>query len=121
MNQRQRLIFRSIAAGMLAVGFVGAPSARQEPARAPASPDAPYRAVVKNYCLSCHNSKSKAGGLELTGINTQDLRDHSEVWEKVARKLRARQMPPPGSRRPDEATHIAALNALEASLDNLAV
>jgi hypothetical protein len=114
-------MFRSMAAGMLAVGFVGAPSARQEPARAPSSPDAPYRALVKTYCLSCHNSKSKAGGLELASINTQDLRDHSEAWEKVARKLRARQMPPPGSRRPDEATHTAALTALEASLDNLAV
>ena len=121
MNRRQRLMFRSIAAGMLAVGFVGAPSARQEPARAPSSADAPYRVVVKTYCLSCHNAKSKAGGLELTSINTQDLRDHSEVWEKVARKLRARQMPPPGSRRPDEATHTAALTALEASLDTLAV
>ena len=121
MNRRQRLMFRSIAAGMLAAGFVGAPSARQEPVRAPSSADAPYRVVVKTYCLSCHNSKSKAGGLELTAINTQDLRDHSEVWEKVARKLRARQMPPPGSRRPDEATHTAALTALEASLDSLAV
>jgi mono/diheme cytochrome c family protein len=125
MNQRQRLIFRSMAAGMLAVGFVGTPSARQEPAgapaRAPSAADAPYRAVVNTYCLSCHNSKSKAGGLELSAINTQDLRDHSEVWEKVARKLRARQMPPPGARRPDEATHTAALSALEASLDSLAV
>jgi mono/diheme cytochrome c family protein len=114
-------MFRSMAAGILAVGLVGAPSARQEPVRAPASADAPYRAVVNTYCLSCHNSKSKAGGLELTAINTQDIRDHSEVWEKVARKLRARQMPPPGSRRPDDATHAAALSALEASLDNLAV
>ncbi len=68
------------------------------------SADAPYRALVSTYCVSCHNSKVKAGGLALDAINTQELGAHHEAWEKVALKLRAHQMPPPGARRPDEAS-----------------
>ena len=86
----------------------------------PSSPtDPPYRTLVSSYCLSCHNSKAKAGGLELDTINTKDPAEHWDVWEKVVRKLEARQMPPAGSRRPDEAAYTAALDALEHSLDGL--
>jgi mono/diheme cytochrome c family protein len=90
----------------------------QAPASAKASAAEPYRAVVNTYCLSCHNSKTKAGGLGLDELNTQPLGDHWESWEKVVRKLRARQMPPLGARRPDEATHAAALASLETALDS---
>ena len=37
-----------------------------------------------------------------------------DLWEKVARKLQARSMPPQNSRRPDEATY----NALETGIEN---
>ncbi len=120
-NPGTRLTVRWLAAGALAVGFAGAPGAQQrsDPAPSPTTSDAPYRAVVNTYCLSCHNNKVKAGGLELDTINTQELTAHQAAWEKVVHKLRARQMPPQGARRPDEATHAAALNSLEAALDSL--
>ena len=52
------------------------PVAQQAPAQSPTAParaqrlakasaGEPYRAVVNTYCLSCHNSKTKAGGLGL--------------------------------------------------------
>jgi hypothetical protein len=112
-----------MAAVVLAVGAVGTPGAQQQPSREPATPpaDAPYRALVSTYCVSCHNSKAKVGGLALDAINTADLREHTDAWEKVVRKLRAHQMPPTGARHPDEATHTTALTAREAALDNLAV
>ena len=81
----------------------------------------PYRALVSSYCLTCHNGKAKAGGLALDSINTQDLGGHWPEWEKVARKLRSRQMPPVGSRRPEESAYVVALSSLETSLDGLAV
>ena len=31
------------------------------------------------------------------------VREHRDVWEKSLRKLRGRQMPPPGSRQPSQA------------------
>ena len=108
-----------MAVAALAIGSTGAPDRRRIVAHRRHHRE-PYRALVNTYCLSCHNSKSKAGGLALDAINTQDLGAHSESWEKVVRKLRARQMPPPGSRRPDEATRVSALSALEASLDSAA-
>ena len=113
----KRWMLRWMAAAVLAVGAVSVPGAQQERERSTPAADAPYRTLVNTYCLSCHNSKVKSGGLELDAINTADLRDHADAWEKVVRKLRARQMPPQGARRPDEATHTAALAALETALD----
>ena len=43
--------------------------------------------------------------------------DAAEAWEKVARKLRTREMPPPGRPRPDDSTYGAVAAALEAALD----
>jgi hypothetical protein len=42
------------------------------------------------------------------------------VWEKVVRKLRAGQMPPPGSPRPDKAAYDAFASWLESELDRAA-
>jgi hypothetical protein len=53
-------------------------------------------------------------------MNAQDIGGHSQVWEKVVRKLRSRQMPPPGMPRPDEATYDAIVSSLESSLDRAA-
>jgi hypothetical protein len=50
-----------------------------------------------------------------------NLAEHTEVWEKVARKLRGRTMPPVGRPRPDEAAYDSLVSYLESSLDRLAV
>ena len=42
---------------------------------------------------------------------------HSDVWEKVVRKLRARQMPPVGMKRPEESTYNTVVAWLSDSLD----
>ena len=125
-NLGKRWMVRWAAAAVLAIAFAGTTGAQQgspsqQPSASSTSLDAPYRAVVTTYCLSCHNAKAKAGGLELDSINTQPVGDHWESWEKVVRKMRARQMPPIGSRRPDEAAYTAALESLESSLDRVAV
>ena len=80
----------------------------------------PERAVVNQYCVGCHSTKMKAGGLALEVVNAQDVSQHADVWEKVVRKLRARYMPPAGLPRPDEATYKAVVSSLEASLDRAA-
>jgi Protein of unknown function (DUF1592)/Protein of unknown function (DUF1588)/Protein of unknown function (DUF1585)/Protein of unknown function (DUF1587)/Protein of unknown function (DUF1595) len=108
----------TIAAG-LAVGLVSVPQARQGSTATVPGADPAYRATVTTYCLTCHNSKTKAGNLELDAIVAQDPGAHWEAWEKVDRKLRARQMPPVGARRPDESTYTAALASLESALDRV--
>ncbi|MEO5739661.1 MAG: DUF1592 domain-containing protein [Vicinamibacterales bacterium] len=124
-NRRVRWIFPGIAGALVAISGVGAPAAQQpRPVTASehsALPGAPYRTLVSTYCLSCHNSKMKAGKLELDAINSQDLAAHQEAWEKIVLKLRAHQMPPQGARQPDQAAHAAALTSLETALDGLSV
>ncbi len=53
-------------------------------------------------------------------MTSETLTAHPEVWEKVVRKLRTRQMPPPDKKRPDESTYKTVLSRLETSLDALA-
>ena len=107
-------------AGLFAVGgFVCTLGAQQKPSGASPPPAEAHRAFVDTYCLGCHNNRAKTAGLELDTINARELDENWEAWEKVVRKLRARQMPPAGMRRPDEPTYKAALASLEASLDRL--
>ena len=80
----------------------------------------PERALVKRYCLACHNAKLKTGGLALDAVSKDPVVDHAETWEKVIRRLRARQMPPVGIPRPDEPTYNAVIASLESALDEAA-
>ena len=73
------------------------------------------------YCLSCHDDDKKRAGLSFEKVLDHDVAQHPEVWEKVVRKLRARQMPPAGRTRPDERDlRRGRLASLEASLDRAA-
>ena len=75
------------------------------------------RSFVNEYCAGCHDSDTKKGNLDLEPISSQDVTQHPEVWEKVVRRLRARQMPPAEKKRPDESGFKTMLSALEQSLD----
>jgi len=80
----------------------------------------PERALVNKYCVGCHNGKLKTAGLTLDAVGKEPVTSHPEIWEKVVRRLRARQMPPAGLPRPDEATYAAVLSSLESALDDAA-
>jgi hypothetical protein len=54
------------------------------------------RTVLKTYCISCHNQKTKTGGLALDNVDPTNVAENPEVWEKVVQKLQVRMMPPPG-------------------------
>lgn len=96
-------------------GFVGLLSA----GRAGLSRE-PHVDVVETYCLSCHDTDHKKGDLALDAVLSSGIGQHPEVWEKVVRKLRSRQMPPIGKERPDDATYDAVVASLEAALDTAA-
>src|SRR5438045_1923536 len=78
---------------------------------------APLQQMVSRYCVDCHSSEEKGAGLALDGLVKEDVSGHLEAWEKVARKLRARQMPPAKNPRPDEETYKTVLAGLEGALD----
>ncbi len=73
--------------------------------------------LVQRYCLGCHNSKMKTAGLSLENLS---LEAHPGEWEKVVRRLRARQMPPAPLPRPDEASYQSLVRSLENTLDRSA-
>src|SRR5262245_59308410 len=97
------------------------PEAEQSAARRPAAARAPigpaYRALVNDHCLDCHDNGGKEAGLSLEAIVAEDVAKHPDIWEKVVRKLRTRQMPPVGEGRPNDATYVAAIASLEKALD----
>ncbi len=86
----------------------------------PQQPAQPQTAFTNQYCVGCHNDKLKSGGLSLASVNSRDIAEHTQTWEKVVRKLRARAMPPAGIPRPDEKTYDAIVTSLETSLDRAA-
>jgi hypothetical protein len=94
--------------------------ARQAPSQAAAHSSVPHVSLVDDYCLSCHDKDHEKGGLVLETVMTHDVSQNPEIWEKVVRKLRARQMPPIGKERPDNAVYDAVIASLEASLDRTA-
>jgi hypothetical protein len=104
---------------LVAAGFAFTLEAQQAPPRPPASAS-PQVSLVDEYCLSCHDEDHKKGGLVLESVAAEGVPRHPDVWEKVVRKLRARQMPPVGKERPDEATYEAVISSLEKSLDRAA-
>src|SRR5206468_5789363 len=82
----------------------------------PAAPPA-TRALLDEYCVTCHNRRLKTAGLELDSLDLDRVRDHPQQWEKVVTKLRTGEMPPPGRPRPDAASYRAIVTALEGELD----
>src|SRR5579863_7013007 len=81
---------------------------------------APQRAVLDQYCVTCHNQKLKTAGLMLDKLDLAHVSEHAEEWEKVVRKLRAGMMPPSGLPRPNQAAYEALTVALENELDRAA-
>ena len=59
--------------------------------------------LMKEYCVDCHNAEKHKGDLNLLPIlETPNLAENREVWEKIATALEERDMPPEKQRQPSE-------------------
>jgi len=83
------------------------------------SPEAQL-ATIKQYCVGCHNDRTKVGGVSFEGITADSVGQRAEVFEKAVRKLRGRVMPPPGARQPQGEATDSLVAWLETSLDHAA-
>ncbi len=112
----------ALATGWLA-GEAGAQSATE------------YRALLDDYCVTCHNQRTvddqsdqitplrsqlRALGLALDALDLSEVAADPGHWEPVVRKLRAGLMPPAGRRRPDHVTLDQFRVWLETELDGAA-
>ena len=87
-------------AGTVAVLAVTSPSVKSATADT-ATPSATLDqhsvwAAWKIYCDTCHFGPKARARLNLEALDLANLDDNGAVWEKMLRKLRNREMPPPG-------------------------
>jgi hypothetical protein len=75
------------------------------------------RKTLDTYCVGCHNSRARAGGVAFDALTLDAVHDHADVWEKAVRKLRGRLMPPPTSRQPEQSEIDAFVTWMESRLD----
>ncbi len=79
------------------------------------------RALLDQYCVTCHNKKLQTGGLSLDLLDPANMHEHAETWEKVVRKLRAGMMPPSGMPRPAAPVMDSMVSFMEKELDRTTV
>ncbi len=103
---------RGLPTLLLALGLAD-PSPAQEPAES-------GRKFVALYCAGCHDGAERAGGLDLEAIAADAPERHPEAWEKVIRRVEARQMPPAGSPRPKGQAADSVVAWLAGKLDRRA-
>ncbi|HEY7390650.1 MAG TPA: DUF1592 domain-containing protein [Bryobacteraceae bacterium] len=97
----------------------GQPASTKAAVPASASPAA-ERALLDQYCVTCHNDKLKTANFSLQNLDLNTVGDHPEIWERVIRKLRAGMMPPPSMPRPPLAKYEQLRDWLEAQIDRKA-
>ena len=104
----------------------GAPGAARAQATAKAVPPTPVaaaadqNAVIKRYCVTCHNDRTKPAGLSLEKFDAAHAAENAEIAERMIRKLQAGLMPPPGVPRPAPDAHAALVHSLETTIDTAA-
>jgi len=119
------IVVALLICGVIGIGAADRPStARSSHADAPEHPkvgrEETVRRFVKQHCADCHSGEDAAGRLDLKTITAVDITRDPVAWEKVVRKLRARQMPPAEMPRPSERSYQAVLSVLETKLDRAA-
>jgi mono/diheme cytochrome c family protein len=123
-KRRIRLMSRSVAAVIggtaLAVAAAGYLQLHAV-SRATLQIGSERRALIDQYCVTCHNERLKTAGLAFEQLDPGDVGANPDVWEKVATKLRSGAMPPAGRPRPDAAIASAFVASLETALDRAAL
>ena len=111
---------RSRALARLAVGLGAAVLCATVSAETPTPLDKSVKTVINQYCTNCHDAEEQKGKLDLEKLSESEVTQNPEQWEHVIRKLRARQMPPPGKKRPTEDIFDDVVARLAAPLDKAA-
>ena len=114
------IVFVAASVPAMTGGQAPVPAPRSASAARGTTPSS-QQAFLKQYCLSCHNARTKSGGLALDALDPASVdAQHSETWEKVVRRLRTGMMPPEGAPKPSPAARETFTAGLEADLDRAA-
>ena len=105
----------------IALALLSSVSASQRAAVRQAAPGLDsHRALLDQYCVTCHNQRLKTANLMFDTMDFAQIPKDAETWEKAVRKLRGGLMPPPGARQPVRAAVDSFVSFLETTLDKTA-
>src|ERR1051326_7711951 len=128
MKKTLVVVMGLVAILSLVFAVYGTPAGRQGHAAAPSADSvAAQKAIVTQYCMTCHSDKAKSAGMDSARKINFDQLDVAHVgkdaktWELIVRKLRAGMMPPSGMKRPEPAVYKGFISWLENELDRNAV
>ena len=77
--------------------------------------------TLNQYCVVCHNDALLTADMSLEGVTAAELAEHSDVLEKVLRRLTTGEMPPTGMPKPPDSVRFELVSWLETQLDEQAV
>jgi mono/diheme cytochrome c family protein len=109
-----------LLAGLLATAALSGFQQGARPTKPQTATPPTAKTVLDQYCVGCHNDKTKTANFSLEKADLAIAGDHPEVWERVIRKMRAGMMPPPGMPRPPLATYEGVRDWLESEIDKKA-
>jgi mono/diheme cytochrome c family protein len=118
-NPLSMLLAGAVFVSAATLSAQNSPPQNSSPQNSP-SAAATHRATVDRFCIACHRGNTPAAGLHLDTFDFANFETNGATWEKLARKLRNREMPPADMRRPDESTYKALVEYVESGRDRLA-
>ena len=125
---KKTFVLGCVATMSLALVLYGKSAGQQNQSAAPSAESvAAQKAIVTQYCMTCHSDKAKSAGMDSArkiNFDTLDIghvEKNAETWELIVRKLRAGMMPPVNMKRPDPATYKGFITWLENELDRTAM
>src|SRR6476620_5543896 len=97
--QRRAFMVHGRISAVLLAGSLVATCAAEGPSSTPrprshVSDQTAFNHFVESNCLDCHNNKEKTASLAVDDLIATEIGRNQQTWEKVIRKLSARQMPP---------------------------
>ena len=105
---------------LLLVGVSDRPLAGQQASASTITSASEARAILDQYCVTCHNDRLRTAQLSLESVELTNPGAHSVPLEKAVRKLRLGSMPPLGRPRPEPAQYAALATWMESELDRAA-
>jgi hypothetical protein len=124
MNRWGTRTLGGISVVLLAASAMTSSTARQQAPPPSALVRSNERETIRQftdlYCVACHNREDKTAGLALDAMSEEDVSRNSKAWERVVKKLVARQMPPDDEVRPTQRAYNSIVAVLESTLDRAA-
>ena len=85
MFRRSAGILGAVLVALIVRTAVPSADAPQQPAAQAVSAEA---AFLNQYCITCHNQRTKAAGLALDTLDIASVGPGAETWEKAVKKIR---------------------------------